>query len=203
MDFLIIALWIVFSIGVGRFAEGRGKSFGRFLFISLILSPLIALIGALLIPSSENEIKRANARRGYTRSCIYCSEFVKNEALICAQCGRPLPRANYDLYRKALYLFPELLGVDNTNVLSAIDAKISENNITLDKSENEVLNEPSDDLKRPLLTLCAGLLLVVFTLVFRQLTSATFTLYGVIVLDLMGIGLFLYGLFIFLKLRRS
>jgi hypothetical protein len=76
--------WIVFSIGVGIIAAVRARSFFGWAFLSLIVSPLLAVIILALIP-------RGDADKGPTRDthvkCPDCAELVRKEARVCRHCG--------------------------------------------------------------------------------------------------------------------
>ncbi len=44
MWFVVLVLWILFSVVVGTVARNKGRSFAAFFFLSLLLSPVIGLI---------------------------------------------------------------------------------------------------------------------------------------------------------------
>lgn len=44
----MIALWIILSIGIGAIAANNGRSFLGWTVLSLLLSPVIGLIAALV-----------------------------------------------------------------------------------------------------------------------------------------------------------
>ncbi len=86
---LYITLWIVLSILVALYAFARGHStinvFG-FLLLGLVFSPVIALIGAALIPPSDKSL----IDKGLAKKCPHCAELVKPEADVCSHCGRDM-----------------------------------------------------------------------------------------------------------------
>ena len=87
---LYIVLWVVLSILVALYAYARGHSllnmFGFFL-LGLVFSPLIALVGAALIPPSD----KVMIEKGLAQKCPHCAELVKPEATVCSHCGRDIP----------------------------------------------------------------------------------------------------------------
>jgi hypothetical protein len=86
---LYIILWVVFSILVALYAFTRGHSninvFG-FLLLGLVFSPLIALVGAALIPPADKSL----IDKGLAKKCPHCAELVKPEADVCSHCGRDM-----------------------------------------------------------------------------------------------------------------
>ena len=73
--------WVVFAIVVGIAASYRGRDgFGWFL-LALLISPLVAVILLLLIPSLKDAVDPE------LRKCPFCAEFIKREAGKCRHCG--------------------------------------------------------------------------------------------------------------------
>ena len=73
--------WFILSILVGVYASSKGKSGVGYIFISLILSPLIGFIIALVAQPTERQGSRL-------RKCPFCAEDIKSEAIVCKHCGR-------------------------------------------------------------------------------------------------------------------
>ena len=47
---IALTVWIAIAIGIGRRGQARGQSFGLLVAVSLILSPLVALVLLLVMP---------------------------------------------------------------------------------------------------------------------------------------------------------
>ena len=81
----IAFFWILFSVVIAIGAGSRGRSGIGWFFLSLIFSPLLALILLLLLPSLRQD---ASAPTPETHvKCPDCRELVLNEARVCKHCG--------------------------------------------------------------------------------------------------------------------
>ncbi len=94
----ILFFWLVLSIVIGIGAASRGRSgFGWFL-LSILISPLIALILLLLMPSKAARPDEPNPDT-HVR-CPDCAELVLAEARVCKHCGCKLVPASEQAARK-------------------------------------------------------------------------------------------------------
>jgi hypothetical protein len=89
----IVLLWLGLSVLAGVAAYSRGRSFFGFLLLSLIFSPLIGLIGALVVSRDQVVIDARAVSGGSQRKCPFCAELIQPAAKVCKHCGRDLPAA--------------------------------------------------------------------------------------------------------------
>lgn len=85
----IVLFWVGGSIAVGVGASSRGRSgFGWFV-LSLLISPLLALIVLALMPNlAEKAAALASQPSVDTHvKCPDCAELVRKEAKVCKHCG--------------------------------------------------------------------------------------------------------------------
>jgi hypothetical protein len=82
----IFLFWVIFSILVSVYAGKKGRSGGGFFLLSLLLSPLIGFLIALLVQPRRERI----ALQAGMKKCQHCAEFVRAEAKICRYCQREI-----------------------------------------------------------------------------------------------------------------
>lgn len=79
---LLFLSWVVFSILIAVYADKKGRSAIGFFFLSLLTSPLIGFLVALLVEPHREEA----AERSGMKKCPDCGEYVRGEARICRFC---------------------------------------------------------------------------------------------------------------------
>lgn len=93
----IVILWLGLSILAGVLAANKGRSGFGFFLLSVILSPLIGLIAALVVQRDDQVIEQSNIQQGTMKKCLFCAEAIKAEAVVCRYCGKDLPEPEQDV----------------------------------------------------------------------------------------------------------
>jgi hypothetical protein len=88
LSFVVFFAWIGCSFAIGSYATGKGRSFGGWFGISLLISPIIAYF-VLMFAQPE----AGDENTGKYRKCPQCAETVRTEAKICRHCHSELSEA--------------------------------------------------------------------------------------------------------------
>jgi hypothetical protein len=86
--FVILAVYIFGSILAANIAKKKGRRGGGYFLLSLLLSPLVGILAALVAAPNEQKVERDRIASGTERKCPHCAEVIKVEAKVCRFCGR-------------------------------------------------------------------------------------------------------------------
>lgn len=81
---MLLITWFVLAIACAFFANKKGRDFGRWFVISLLLSPLIGFVLLLLM---QDVSEQTALEDGLLKKCTSCAELIKTEAVKCKHCG--------------------------------------------------------------------------------------------------------------------
>lgn len=97
MKVVFIIAWIALSVAIAVLAERKGRSFELFLNLSLVLSPLVGFIAALVMKPTQ----KALIEMGRARRCFQCDHLIAEDVRVCPICRGEQPRGKVRPDREA------------------------------------------------------------------------------------------------------
>jgi len=82
MEFFIIVMWLVLSGAAATYASNKGRSGAGIFFLSLLLSPLVGFLVALVMEPNQQKV----AEKKGMKKCPECAQFVQADARTCPFC---------------------------------------------------------------------------------------------------------------------
>lgn len=77
-----VTFWLIGAGIAAAIAGSRGRSALGWFVLSIIVSPLLGILAAMLLPAVDTRPHR---------TCPHCAENVLASASLCKHCGQPLP----------------------------------------------------------------------------------------------------------------
>ena len=88
---ILYVSWLALSIIPAVIASNKGRSGFGFFFLSILLSPIIGIIAALVAKPNVKAVETAQINTGEAKKCPFCAEMIKTEAKVCRFCGKDVP----------------------------------------------------------------------------------------------------------------
>ena len=98
--FSIVLIWLCLCIATWVIASKKGRSGFGFFLLSIILSPIVGIIAALIASENTAKLEENQLASGASKRCPYCAEIIKKEATICKYCNKEQPEIGEEQKRE-------------------------------------------------------------------------------------------------------
>lgn len=92
----IVLVWLLFSVAVGAFASGRGRSGFGWFALSALISPLLGFLFCAIAADLKNPGHGGKLPATHVK-CTACAEPVLREATKCKHCGSAITPQPVDI----------------------------------------------------------------------------------------------------------
>jgi hypothetical protein len=84
----IAIFWVLLCFVPAIIANSKGRSGTGFFFLSVLLSPIIGLVVAIVAKKNVKSAETAQIISKEAKKCPHCAEMIKYEAKVCRYCGK-------------------------------------------------------------------------------------------------------------------